>query len=123
MVVAAISDAHSALKAGFIDGHRGRDRRHRHCDATSPLMYFATIDRKTDGGVNITASHNPVEYNGIKMVEREPCRSPRRRFARCATWISGDFEHVVAQLRPGRRPAYYDKIASLVSLPGRSRWC
>ena len=36
-------------------------------DATSPLMYFATIHLQTSGGVNITASHNPAPWNGLKM--------------------------------------------------------
>lgn len=31
-------------------------------------IYFATSYLKTDGGVVITASHNPIDYNGMKMV-------------------------------------------------------
>jgi phosphomannomutase / phosphoglucomutase len=34
----------------------------------TPVMYFATAHWKLDGGANITGSHNPVEYNGVKMV-------------------------------------------------------
>jgi len=34
----------------------------------TPLMYFATAHWKLDGGANITGSHNPIEYNGVKMV-------------------------------------------------------
>ena len=33
----------------------------------SPVMYFAIWKLQTDGGIMITASHNPAEYNGIKM--------------------------------------------------------
>ena len=33
----------------------------------SPVMYFAIWKLETDGGLMITASHNPSEYNGIKM--------------------------------------------------------
>lgn len=36
--------------------------------ATSPMMYWATCAMNFDGGINITASHNPKEYNGIKIV-------------------------------------------------------
>ncbi len=32
------------------------------------MIYFATSLMKTDGGVMITASHNPPEYNGMKFV-------------------------------------------------------
>lgn len=31
-------------------------------------IYFATSYLKTDGGIEITASHNPINYNGMKLV-------------------------------------------------------
>lgn len=31
-------------------------------------IYFATSYLKTDGGCVVTASHNPIDYNGLKMV-------------------------------------------------------
>ncbi|MCF7913044.1 MAG: phosphomannomutase/phosphoglucomutase [Candidatus Cloacimonetes bacterium] len=33
----------------------------------TPVLYFSIWKLNTDGGVVITASHNPAEYNGIKM--------------------------------------------------------
>ncbi len=33
----------------------------------TPAIAHAIIHRKLDGGVNITASHNPAEYNGLKF--------------------------------------------------------
>jgi phosphomannomutase len=35
------------------------------------MMYFAVARDSHDGGAQITASHNPKQYNGIKMVRRE----------------------------------------------------
>jgi len=35
------------------------------------MMYYAVARDGHDGGAQITASHNPKEYNGIKMVRRE----------------------------------------------------
>lgn len=35
------------------------------------MVYFATANYDYDGGIMITASHNPPEYNGMKMVRRE----------------------------------------------------
>jgi phosphomannomutase len=37
------------------------------------LSYFATFSRKLDGGIMVTASHNPPNYNGMKFV-REGAR-------------------------------------------------
>ncbi|HYD70548.1 phosphoglucomutase/phosphomannomutase PgmG [Azospirillum sp.] len=34
----------------------------------TPMLYFATRDREADAGIMITGSHNPPEYNGIKMM-------------------------------------------------------
>lgn len=34
----------------------------------TPMLYFAVKDRMTDGGVMVTGSHNPPEYNGFKMT-------------------------------------------------------
>jgi phosphomannomutase len=35
------------------------------------MLYFAVATDKLDGGVQITASHNPKQYNGMKMVRRD----------------------------------------------------
>ncbi len=35
------------------------------------MVYFATAHYQMDGGVMITASHNPADYNGMKMVRSE----------------------------------------------------
>jgi phosphomannomutase len=35
------------------------------------LVYFATFSRKLDGGIMITASHNPPDYNGMKLVREQ----------------------------------------------------
>lgn len=44
------------------------------CDVTvigqspTPMLYFATHHLDADGGIEITGSHNPPDYNGFKMV-------------------------------------------------------
>ena len=35
---------------------------------TTPMLYFLVNKLKADGGVMVTASHNPKEYNGLKVV-------------------------------------------------------
>jgi len=36
--------------------------------ATTPMFYFLVNKLKADGGIMVTASHNPKEYNGLKVV-------------------------------------------------------
>ncbi len=36
--------------------------------ATTPMFYFLANQLKAVGGIMITASHNPKEYNGLKVV-------------------------------------------------------
>ena len=35
------------------------------------MVYFATDKLRADGGIMITASHNPADYNGLKLVRQE----------------------------------------------------
>ena len=37
-------------------------------EVTTPMVYFANYELKTLSGIMITGSHNPPEYNGLKMV-------------------------------------------------------
>jgi phosphomannomutase len=39
--------------------------------ATTPMSYFAVGHTKAAGGVQVTASHNPAEYNGLKFSRHE----------------------------------------------------
>src|SRR5262249_40822551 len=60
------------LKNSLVEGLRSTG-----CDvvdiglSTSPMLYSAVIEKKVDAGVNITASHNPAQYNGFKIVGRD----------------------------------------------------
>jgi len=40
-------------------------------ETPSPVNYFAICERKLDGGVQVTASHNPAEDNGLKLQIRD----------------------------------------------------
>ena len=35
----------------------------------TPALYFAVLHLKADGGVMVTGSHNPIEYNGLKLSD------------------------------------------------------
>ena len=36
----------------------------------TPALYYAVASRQLDGGMQITGSHNPPEFNGFKMTKR-----------------------------------------------------
>ncbi len=61
-----------AVAAAFIEGARshGADVVDYGMLATD-MMYFAVARDGHDGGAQITASHNPKQYNGIKLVRRQ----------------------------------------------------
>jgi phosphomannomutase len=58
-----------ALEGAFIDGVLASG-----CDVVrtglgpTPMLYFAEQTIEVDGGVQVTGSHNPADYNGFKMV-------------------------------------------------------
>ncbi len=35
----------------------------------TPVLYFAIVHLNADGGIMVTGSHNPIEFNGLKMCE------------------------------------------------------
>ena len=37
-------------------------------EGPSPMLYYAVAELDVDGGIQITGSHNPAEYNGFKML-------------------------------------------------------
>jgi len=56
-----------ALAEGLMDG--GCDVLDIGLSGTEEI-YFATFFLEVDGGIEITASHNPIDYNGMKLVRR-----------------------------------------------------
>ena len=52
---------------------------------SSPALTWQVKDRQAAGGVMITASHNPPEYNGLKFKAARPRRSWWRRSSPAST--------------------------------------
>ena len=58
-----------ALCAALADGLREQGACVRHIgQCGTEEIYFATADMGVDGGIVVTASHNPMDYNGMKFV-------------------------------------------------------
>ena len=88
---------------------------------TTPILYFATAHWKLDGGANITGSHNPIEYNGVKMVHpgAAPLSEDEIQGLR-ATIERGDYESGaggVSERSP--REDYFETLARLIRLSRR----
>ena len=39
-------------------------------EISTDMLYFAVVHYQTDGGIIVSASHNPAEYNGMKLVRQ-----------------------------------------------------
>jgi phosphomannomutase len=90
------------------------------------MVYYATFSAKMDGGIMVTASHNPPDYNGMKFVREEsrPISGDNglqdiRRIAEAARFA--------APARVGERyamdvmPGYVEHLLSYVDLPTLKR--
>ena len=106
------------LKLGFVEGVRAAGLDVVDIGpSTTPLLYFATAHWKMDGGANITGSHNPIEYNGVKMVHpgaaplsEEEIQSIRK------TIEGGDYESGTGGLSErSPREDYFATIARIVT--------
>ena len=62
-------DTSPDLAAAFIEGARSRGANVIDIGMVSTdMLYFAVASQSLDGGAMLTASHNPKQYNGIKLV-------------------------------------------------------
>ena len=114
----------AALKAAFVEGVRAAG-----VDVvdvglvTTPILYFATAHWRLDGGANITGSHNPVEYNGVKMVHRSAAPLTEDEIQTLRKLIErGDLESGQgARETRSPRDDYFDTVSRLIRLDRRPR--
>jgi phosphomannomutase/phosphoglucomutase len=108
-----------ALKSSFVAGARAAG-----VDVvdiglvTTPILYFATAHWRLDGGATITGSHNPIDYNGVKMVHRgaAPLTEDEIQWLRTAI-ERGDFERGAGGIETrSPRADYFATVTALVRL-------
>ncbi len=90
------------------------------------MVYFATGELQADGGIMVTASHNPADYNGLKLVRREArpisgdtglkeirelAQGDRRR----AAAVAGERKTIDINDR------YIDRLLSFIDVPSLSK--
>jgi phosphomannomutase len=110
-----------ALSTAFMDGAReqGADVVDYGMMATD-MLYFASVTDKLQGGAQITASHNPGQYNGVKMVrEQAQPLSGDAGIGDIRDMIANDQIPSPSARRGGVRtrdilPEYVDKVMSFI---------
>ena len=114
----------NGLKAGFVDGVRAAGVGVVDIGlVTTPILYFATAHWKLDGGANITGSHNPIEYNGVKMVHPGAMPLSEEEIQALRTMAErGDYESGAGELtQRSPRDDYVETIAAMVRPARRLR--
>ncbi len=86
-------------------------------------MYFATAHLGADGGICVTASHNPREYNGMKLVGRGAVPLPDADFARIRSLTEAGHapDRIPGGAREDRSGVRADYVAHVAGLVGADR--
>jgi phosphomannomutase/phosphoglucomutase len=71
----------------------------------SPLLYFSLFHLDLDGGVQVTASHNPSDYNGFKL-----CAGKDTLYSEQIQQIRAKMERNEFRERPGGKVERYDIV-------------
>lgn len=87
-------------------------------------VYFHTADQDADLGIMVTASHNPIEYNGIKFVgkgatpftDTSQVAAISARAAELAAENKGHFDLKAVDRPALAKTAYINKLLSFVDL-------
>jgi alpha-D-glucose phosphate-specific phosphoglucomutase len=87
-----LSEAFAAAAAEVMAGN-GIPGFFTHRDTPTPVVSFAIREGRRAGGINVTASHNPPEYNGIKFSPAQGGPAP--------TPVTDAIEGLIAGLQPG----------------------
>jgi phosphomannomutase/phosphoglucomutase len=105
------------LKRAFVEGVRGTGLDVVDIGLSpTPVLYFATAHWRLDGGANITGSHNPIEYNGVKMVHPGAAPLTEEEIQSLRKMVeASDFERGAGTARErSPRADYYETVARLV---------
>jgi phosphomannomutase len=77
----------------------------------TPMLYYAEATQAVDGGIQITGSHNPADYNGFKMVLRHASFFGADIQALGRTSAAGDWESGSGTVRDiDIEDAYVDRL-------------
>lgn len=72
----------------------------------TPLLYFSLFHLDLDGGIQVTASHNPSEYNGFKL-----CAGKGTLYGEQIQQVRAQMERNEFRDRPGGKVEHYDIVS------------
>src|SRR5258708_26110219 len=73
--------------------------------AATPMLYFAVYHLDADGGIQITGSHNPPDYNGFKIMMGKKSFFGEEIHKLGAMAATGDWESVQGEAHTKDAPA------------------
>ncbi|MGB7182313.1 MAG: phosphomannomutase/phosphoglucomutase, partial [Burkholderiaceae bacterium] len=88
----------------------------------TPVVYFATYELNTGSGVAVTGSHNPPDYNGLKMMLDGETLYGEAIKELYDIAVSGNLDKKLAGITPGKtttmdvRERYLDRIVGDIKL-------
>ena len=87
----------------------------------SEEVYFATSNLQADGGIEITASHNPINYNGMKLVSKnsQPISSDSGLQTICELAEANNFKPITQQgnyIKQSNLHAYVQHLLSFIDI-------
>ncbi len=98
--------------------------------SSTPELYFAIPYLDADGGINITASHNEAEYNGLKQVVKDKdgfitSINAQQMLELKTIILSGDFldgEGEKVKIEEGEIARYHNELVKANLRLGRDIW-
>src|SRR5437867_3576265 len=93
--------------------------------APTPAISYAVIRSHADGAINFTASHNPPEYNGIKLSTPDgaPALPEVTRKIETLVPANGDYSGSAVGVQKATaepidpKPAYLSRLKEIIDLP------
>jgi len=79
----------------------------------TPALQFAVKSMGFDGGLMVTASHNPPEFNGVKVIARDGVEIPREMEDRIEAVYFGD----------GPKLSPWDEVGAIGSIEVNEHYC
>ncbi len=103
----------SALTAGIM-AEGGRP----HCCGVipTPAVALLTVQNELDGGIVISASHNPPEFNGIKFFSRKGMKLPDAVEEEISAWVMSEEAMAADTLPTGAGVGHIIKITAAPTL-------